>query len=315
MSWELELVRQLQSVPGLVYPMVVFSFFGSPAFYLPFIAVLAWWRERGFALELGALIAVSAFVNDLAKLLFQAPRPHWVTAEVLGFEAPASFGFPSAHAELAAAVWGLVALRAGRPLAGAGCALLVLLIGLSRLVLGVHFPIDVVGGYVIGLVLLVVFVLAWPEAVQIARRWPPRRVAVTALALSLVAVGVSGIVAASASSWSPDASWTGTIAGPDPVSIENTLIATGFGLGLVLGAVMDRGCRVFRSVPTGLVATFVGLLVMVVVWFGSGLLLPDQGMVTAPGIFLRAAAVGGWCLSGAPLLFCRLGLYDEPGGS
>lgn len=310
MSWELEIVRQLQSVPALALPMAVFSFIGSPAFYLPFIAVLAWWRERRFAFEIGALVVVTAFVNDLAKLLVQAPRPYWVTASIIPYEAQASFGFPSAHAELAAAIWGLVALRVGRPLVTAGCALLVLLIGTSRLVLGVHYPVDVVGGYLIGLALLAVFVLVWPQAVQIARRWPPRRVALAALALSLVAVGVSGIVAASAASWSPDAAWTGPIAGLDPVSIEYTLIAAGFGLGLVLGAGGDRGCRAFCSLSAGLVATFVGLVVLAAVWFGAGLLLPAQGPVASLGVYLRAAFVGAWCIAGAPLLFCRLGLYD-----
>ncbi len=310
MSWELELVRQLQSVPVLALPMAFFSFIGSPAFYLPFIAVLSWWRERWFAFELGALVVVTAFVNDLAKLLAQAPRPYWVTAGIIPYEAQSSFGFPSAHAELAAAIWGLVALRIGRPLVTAGCALLVLLIGLSRLVLGVHYPVDVVGGYLIGLALLAVFVLAWPQAVQIARRQPPRRLALTALALSLIAVGVSGIVAMSAASWSPDAAWTGPIAGLDPVSIEYTLVAAGFGLGLVLGAEGDRGCRAFRSIPAGLAATFVGLAVLVAVWFGAGILFPVQGPAASLGVYLRAAFVGAWCIAGAPLIFCRLDLYD-----
>lgn len=203
----------------------------------------------------------------------------------------------------------VVALRVGRPLVTVGCALLVLLIGLSRLVLGVHYPIDVIGGYLIGLALLAGFVLAWPKAVQTARRHPLRRVALAALLLSLVAVAASALVAASIGPWSPDTAWTGPIAGLDPVSIEYTLIAAGFGLGLVLGTGADRGCRVFRSLPAGLVATLVGLIVLALLWFGAALLLPDQGVVAALGVYLRSAAVGAWCIAGAPQLFCRLGLY------
>ncbi|MGD9937017.1 MAG: phosphatase PAP2 family protein [Methanoregulaceae archaeon] len=310
MSWELEIVRQFQSVPALALSiMALFSFIGSPAFYLAFVAILAWWRERRFAFEIGALIVVGVVVNDLAKLLVHAPRPYWVTAGIIPYDAQASFGFPSAHAELAAAIWGLVALRVGRPLVTVGCALLVLLIGLSRLVLGVHYPIDVIGGYLIGLALLAGFVLAWPKAVQTARRHPLRRVALAALLLSLVAVAASALVAASIGPWSPDTAWTGPIAGLDPVSIEYTLIAAGFGLGLVLGTGADRGCRVFRSLPAGLVATLVGLIVLALLWFGAALLLPDQGVVAALGVYLRSAAVGAWCIAGAPQLFCRLGLY------
>lgn len=313
MSWELEIVRQFQSVPALALSiMAVFSFIGSPAFYLSFVALLAWWRERRFAFEIGALIVVGVFANDLAKLLVHAPRPYWVTAGIVPYEAQASFGFPSAHAELAAAIWGLVALRVGRPLVTVGCALLVVMIGLSRLVLGVHYPLDVIGGYLIGLAILAGFLLAWPRAVQIAQAHPPRRVALAALLLSLVAVAASGLVAASIGPWSPDTAWTGPIAGLDPVSIEYTLIAAGFGLGLVLGTEVDRGCRVFRSVPAGLVATLVGLIVLALLWFGAALLLPDQGPVAALGVYLRSAAVGAWCIAGAPFVFCRLGLFAGP---
>jgi undecaprenyl-diphosphatase len=80
--------------------------------------------------------------------------------EVLGmhFSFPESPSFPSGHALTSAAVYGTLAflvVRAGRTrrmrratLAGAG--LLILGIGLSRLYLGVHYPSDVIAGYLAG---------------------------------------------------------------------------------------------------------------------------------------------------------------------
>ena len=107
MTWEIDLVRWLQSFPGLVLPMAVVSALGSPAFYLGLIAVLAWWRDRPFALApLAGCFVVAAFVNDLAKLLVHAPRPYWVSADVVPLELQNSFGFPSAHAQLAISMLG-----------------------------------------------------------------------------------------------------------------------------------------------------------------------------------------------------------------
>ncbi len=309
MSWEIDLIRLLQSVPGLVLPMAGFSFFGSPAFYLAFVAVLAWWRERRFAYEIGALIVIAAIVNDLVKLLVHAPRPYWVTTEIIPYETQASFGFPSAHAELAVAIWGLVALRIGRPAVTLALGVLVLLVGLSRLVLGVHFPLDVAGGYLIGLGVLAAFVLAEPGVARTARRMAPGMRVLAALVLSLGAIGLSTLVAGTIEPWVPETAWTGPIAGLAPVSIEYTLIVAGIGLGLVLGAAIDGGCRSFRSTRAGLAGTILGLGVLVLLWFGAGLLLPPTGLEAGLGIYLRAAAIGYWCMAGAPAVFCRLGLF------
>ena len=247
MTWEIDLVRWLQSFPGLLLPMAAVSALGSPAFYLGLIAVIAWWRERSFALELSLLFAVSAIVNDLAKLVVHAPRPYWVSADVVPLELQDSFGFPSAHAQLAISMWGLIALRLGGPWAALAAAAVVVAVGISRIALGVHYPVDVLGGWLIGAAVLAAFVTAGPAAFRAAGRLTPRGRVVAAFVLSLAAVGASAAVAAAIGPWAPDPSWTGLVAGLAPVSIEYTLIAAGFGLGLVLGHELDRGCRSFRS--------------------------------------------------------------------
>ncbi len=109
------------------------------------------------------------------------------------------------------------------------------------------------------------------------------------------------------------------MAGLAPVSIEYTLIAAGFGLGLVLGHELDRGCRSFRSRPAGLAGTLLGLAVIVLLWFGVGAVLPHGAPGSDAVVYLAAAAIGAWVMAGAPALFCRLGLYGgaapEPSSS
>lgn len=313
MTWEFELIAWLQSFAWLLLPMAVVTALGSPAVYLGLVAVIAWWRERPFALELSLLFVVSAVVNDLVKLLVHAPRPYWVTASVVPVELQDSFGFPSAHAQLAFSIWGLIALRLRNPWAALGAAALVAAIGLSRIALGVHYPVDVLGGWLLGAAVLAAFVTAGPAAFRAAGRLTPRGRVAAASVLSLAAVGASAAVAATIGPWSPDPSWTGPVAGLAPVTIEYTLIAAGFGLGLVLGHELDGGCRSFRSRLAGLAGTLLGLAVIVLLWFGAGTALPPGTPGADAVLYLASAAVGAWVMAGAPAVFCRLGLYGGAG--
>ena len=131
-----------------------------------------------------------------------------------------SFGFPSGHAELAVALLGLIALRYRRPALTIALALLAALIGVSRLVLGVHFPLDVLGGWLLGLAVLALFLVAWPPVARAAAALAPRRRVGLAVGLSLAAVAASALAARALGAWAPDPAWTGLAAGLAPVSIE-----------------------------------------------------------------------------------------------
>ncbi|NLX10622.1 MAG: phosphatase PAP2 family protein [Chloroflexi bacterium] len=130
---------------------------GNEALYVIGVAgglYLIWRRRaRHFALWTIALVG-GQIVKTALKLIFARPRPI--------FESPLavedSFAFPSGHAMMSIIAYGLIvyllwkALRspAARGLLVAGMVLLVGLIGLSRLILAVHYFSDVVGGWLLG---------------------------------------------------------------------------------------------------------------------------------------------------------------------
>lgn len=124
---------------------------------LAVLAVAVWaWRRRGLggrAVWAVATLLVAWGAANLVKVLVARARP--VVADAVA-QAP-GYSFPSGHtanATAAAAVtvvllWPVLG-PTGRPVAVALAALLVLVTAADRVLLGVHYPSDVVGGVLLG---------------------------------------------------------------------------------------------------------------------------------------------------------------------
>lgn len=119
-------------------------------------AILLWRQRRRTELLLLLLAAIGAEILTVGlKLGFERERPFF--ANPLATET--TYSFPSGHASVSLAVYGTLGFIAARHLAHRwaqigsliGAAVLVLLIGFSRLYLGVHFLTDVIAGFSIGI--------------------------------------------------------------------------------------------------------------------------------------------------------------------
>lgn len=131
----------------------------------------AWlWRQgRGHAAAwLLATMLIGGTLAVLAKLLYTRARPVWPDPITVA----AGYSYPSGHAVTAALSAGcLLAIllpgrsRTGRRWLVAAAFCVALLIGLDRLLLGVHFLSDVIGGYLLGaaVVLAMTAVRAGPQ--------------------------------------------------------------------------------------------------------------------------------------------------------
>ncbi|CAN5815265.1 hypothetical protein BH23GEM3_BH23GEM3_12670 [soil metagenome] len=111
-------------------------------------------RHRYSAVLLGIAVSGGAVLNVILKYFFERPRPdvfEWLTHAT-------HTSFPSGHATNAVVLYGTLAYLIGRleptlqlrRITRAFALLLILLIGLSRPYLGVHYPTDVIAGFIIG---------------------------------------------------------------------------------------------------------------------------------------------------------------------
>lgn len=146
---------------GLTAVAVAVSFLGSAPMVLGMVGVTAvglfLLRRRADALVVAVSLVPMAVGNGL-KLLVDRPRPEYM---LIGTP-PTSLSFPSGHALSAAILGGLLILLVGELVPSrflrrglqATILLLVLAIGASRVYLGVHWPSDVIGGFLFGITML-----------------------------------------------------------------------------------------------------------------------------------------------------------------
>ena len=151
----------LQTIRPLNHPvmdqiMVAITQLGNPHFTVPafFIVVaLLWWqRQRTDAIMFSVNCFGGAVLSTYLKIFFGKVRPALWNSPI----EEVTFSYPSGHALGSVVFYGFLAYLLGvrwpeyRKWFYVGAIALSLLIGFTRLYLGVHWPTDLLGGYAIG---------------------------------------------------------------------------------------------------------------------------------------------------------------------
>lgn len=319
LDWGTPLILWLQSLgQGLYGPMAFFTFLGTEEFYLLVLPALYWCLDAGLGLRIGLILLTSAGLNSALKQAFGWPRPFWVEPQVQALSVENSFGLPSGHAQNAMALWGRLGAWFRRRWALLGAGLLILLISLSRLYLGVHYPADVLAGWLVGGLLLAAFLGLEGPLARWARSAPLAPVLGLSLALSLLLLALAGAADLATTGRTPAQSWQQAYlsrAGEPlevPAAVDGALPSAGALFGLAAGAaLLFRGQGFDAGGPwsrRGL-RFALGVVGVVVVFYGLRAVLPGgEGLVPQGLRFLRYAAVGFWIAYGAPRLFQALRL-------
>ncbi len=158
LEWEILMILWLQHLDVKVTPvMEFFTWLGYPQAYMIIVAVIYWPLDRKLGIRMALFLPLLSSINSILKFAIHAPRPYWVSTEIMAIHASNGFGMPSGHAQ-ASTVWLLASSYLRKKWFWIVAILSAFLIGLSRAYLGVHFPTQVITGWTIGIIVLICFI-------------------------------------------------------------------------------------------------------------------------------------------------------------
>jgi len=286
LSWGLDVIRAVQTIQGPVLTaiMQVLTQAGSEYFYLLFLPVVFWCVDARFGIRFGLVFLLSAFTNSWLKVVFAVPRPFILDPSV-GLAHETSFALPSGHAQGSATFWGLLAGRFRPPWGLVLAIVLPLVIGFTRIYLGVHYPTDLFLGWFLGWGIA----LAWfVFGERIARIVSKANIRFRIIAAAVFALGMNALH-------------------PEDPTLAGAFFGTALGATFMFERIAFEAAS--GSLKTKALRMAAGLAGLALVYFGGKLLSPGQGSSLYPLVkFARYALVGAWISLGAPWLFLRLGL-------
>jgi membrane-associated phospholipid phosphatase len=312
----IRLISGLQALGGWqTLPMKFFSFLGTEEFYMLVLPVFYWCVSSALGMRVAVILMLSGGFNDAFKLLFHGPRPYWVSTAIQGFASETSFGVPSGHSQNAMAVWGIMAAWFRKGWAWIAALLIILLIGISRLYLGVHFPHDLLTGWLIGALLLLLVVRSWnPVAAWAKKLAPGRQVLVAFLAsLGLLLLPVIPFAWLKASGWQAPQEWASFAT--QAVTLEGAFTSGGTLFGLLVGAAWLRVLGGFQEKGAWwklVLRYLLGVAGVLAIRYGLKFIFPEGETLLALSLrYVRYAFIGFWVTGGAPWAFLGLKLAEK----
>jgi membrane-associated phospholipid phosphatase len=290
LDWGIQVVLWFQQFsPALDFPFKALTFLGDETFYLVFMPLIYWCIDRRLGSRLFLLLLFSAYINAVAKVLFDQPRPFNYDPRILSIVPASEGGMPSGHTQNAVVIWGYLAVRLQKGAWWLVAGLLMIGIPLSRVYLGVHFPTDLVGGYLIGGLILLLFLWLSP----LVENWLSDRGFAWQLFFSIAGPFILVLL--------------------NPTGNQYVLSMISILMGVCTGFVLERRyvgftCKgVWWKKAT---RYLLGVIVLFGLW--GGLKLAFSGLEPeGPFRFIRYLLVGLWGGAGAPWMFVGFGLADK----
>jgi len=146
------------------------NYLGEDITYVVIVAILYIGYNKKFAKNLTLTLVFSYYLAYLVKEVFKDTRPEWNEdpEEDYGFKEE-SYGFPSGHAQNATCYWGYMANEFKDkpkpmviPVVPVILSVIIFLAAISRIIIGVHDLQDMIGGLLIGMGFLLLFIYLEP---------------------------------------------------------------------------------------------------------------------------------------------------------
>lgn len=345
-AWGIAVIHAFQTIacPALTLLAQAFTFLGEPWIYLAVIPLLFWCVDERRGAHVALALLISNGIVNAIKVSLAVPRPGRFDPSVELITPPDPWSTPSGHSSGSAVLWPLAMLDRNQHEAGNGAGGITarrlaprvaiaigfpLLVGLSRVYLGVHYPTDVLFGWAIGAAFSIAVLIGLPalkaftgtgapdgtgtlSGNPIARVWRSLEAYRESTGRSFRSFKLAGaaLVAFALNAANPaDSSMGGAVFG----------FAAGYIILTDKGS-QDEGKRSLPrfsardgNIPRKALRLVLGVAALVALYIGLSRVLPG---VSSPYYslcrFLRYGLLGLWVSLGAPLAFVKIGLAGKP---
>lgn len=122
------------------------------------IAIMYWCINKKYGQKLLFTLIPNIVINTGIKEFVKAPRPIGTAGlESLRVSTATGYSFPSGHTQTATTFWTSLIIIFKKKWIYILGSVMILGVGVSRLYLGVHWPIDVIAGWIFGILFTVIF--------------------------------------------------------------------------------------------------------------------------------------------------------------
>ena len=149
--------------PGLTMFMRVISSLGSAIVIITaLLCIFLLFKDKKIFLQFFTLTFITKVINHIIKIIVKRDRPSVLTS----ISVESGYSFPSAHTMVSTVFYGFMIYLIMKNIKNKKLkntlavilSLVILLIGISRIYLGVHYATDVIFGFIFGLIILFIFV-------------------------------------------------------------------------------------------------------------------------------------------------------------
>ncbi len=233
---------------------------GTDALYLALISLIYLSYDKRFGRRLCYVFFFMVYVTDFLKEFFQDPRP---PANLERDDPYTSYGFPSGHTTTAITFYGYIMLshlgdrRLRLPLIVL-CGFAIVVVPISRLVIGVHDLQDVVGGAVIALSILLAYMVFLPRAAPVVKAWSMEKQIGVGVTVALLLWVIGGLIL------------TARHSGELMAALEETAMGAGLLLGCAIAFPLEEAYVDYRpdtmSRKDRMIAAIIGLPITIAVY-------------------------------------------------
>jgi hypothetical protein len=295
--------------------MNAFTFLGRVEFFLVLVPFLYWAVDRHIGFRALLILFFTDFITISFKLLLHQPRPYWIGGVKLLGPGEPSYGVPSSHASNTLAVGGYLLLQIKQRWIQILIGIVIFFIGFSRLYLGLHFPHDVLFGWLIGFAVLWAF-LKWEKG---AIGWLDGKSLSTQIligfVISILFIAVGVLIRFLVSGTPDPAEWSQY--STESRSLTHFLTLAGATFGTFAGYALTRRYAPFDAKGAWgkrFLRYVVGIFGLLVLYIGLSLIFDsfaaDESALGYILRYLRYGTITLWAIFLAPWIFIKTGLAD-----